>query len=63
MFQSNDLLKKHIVEIHENIVKDATQESLTELKEFSLCEDTFSTNEQFKSYVSDHLEEIKDIDI
>ena len=63
MFQSNDMLKKHIVEIHENLVKDATQESLSELKECSLCEDTFSTNEEFKSHVSDHLEEIKDIDI
>ena len=47
MFQSNDKLKKHIVEIHENLVKDATQKSLSELKECSLCEDTFSTNEEF----------------
>ena len=36
MFQINDMLKKHLVEIHEDILKYATQGSWFELKECSL---------------------------
>ena len=35
----------------------------SELKECSLYDDTWLTNEEFKSRVSEHLEKIRDIDM
>ena len=43
-------------------VTDAEKDK-PELKECSLCDDTLLTNEEFKSHVSGHLEEIRDINI
>ena len=40
-----------------------TEKDNSALKECSLCDDTLLTNEEFKSHVSGHLEEIRDIDI
>ena len=63
MFKSHDMLEEHIVKIHAEAVKYVIQESSSEVRECSLCEDTFLTNNDFKSHVTDNLKEIKGIDV
>ena len=53
---SNAILTKHTEESH----YDGFQ--ITGVPEFSLCEDTFSTDMEYEEHVNTHLEEINDID-
>ena len=75
MFHSKEQIETHIMKTHEPEKSDEpdrikqtdtvtnTEKDNSALKECSLCDDTLLTNEEFKSHVSGHLEEIRDIDI
>ena len=64
IFKSKDKLNLHIAKFHQNknskqdkqgqAVKYVEQDS-SKVKECSICDDTLSTNEEFKSHVSAHL--------
>ena len=74
-FHSKEKIELHIMKTHDpekndepDRIKQAvtvtdTEKDNSALKECSLCDDTLLTNEEFKSHVSGHLEEIRDIDI
>ena len=59
---SHTILEEFIVKFHAYPLKYQFDSS-SKVRECSFCEDAFVTNEEFKSHVSDHIEEIKDIDI
>ena len=68
-FISNDALERHIkinqTDDHENRKGSPSEnsDSISNVKECSLCEDRFPTNEEFKIHVANNLTDIQEIDI
>ena len=64
--QKCELLDNHINELHNNkssFIKEAPKVSEPYDHECSLCEDKFSTQEDYDDHVNEHIQEINQMDI